>query len=340
MSLLKFVGNRDDINKIILGGVDLPLTSSILKKELIKVSAIVNDTDDLDQILNNPEEPLNILYRMHPINGLNPQYIKDERINEIQINTRGVILGEQINVKGKITLNYDCSRHGELELSGRFERNFKKNDVVENAWSSIFTHNLDDRNVKFLVPKSNSIILNDSYLFGKTNEKLGMFNVKRLLRAIMPDECLDEFQITIITADCHWSPNFAEQKFNELLDFLNSEFNYSVFLELVIWGASKSINHKRMLISNYYTVVADCGFGLFNEKNMTTNTNDVVVKRIFHDADQPGDSPYQQSNFRLELMRKTYYAAKEFCRNTSPSVGCIFLNSGDFEKRNRLFIFN
>jgi hypothetical protein len=338
MSILKFVGRRDDINRIILGGVELPVTSSILKKELIKVSAIVNDTDDLDQIINNPEEPLNILFRMHSINGVNPQYIKDEYVNEIEINDRGVVLGigNHANVKGKISLNYDCSRHGELELTGRFERNFKKNDIVENAWLSIFTHNSDDRNVKFLVPKSNSIILNDSYLFSKENGKLGMFNVKQLLRAIMPAECLDEFQITIITAVCYWSPKVAEQKFNELLGFLKSEFNYSVFLELIIWGASKSNNHKRMLISNYYTVVADCGFDLFNEKNMTTNTNDVVVKRFFHDVDQPGDSPYHQSNFRLELMRKTFNEAKEFCRNINPQIGCIYLNNGDFEKQNRL----
>jgi len=337
MSLLKFVGKRDDINRIILGGVDLPVTSSILKKELIQVSAIVNEIDDLDQITNNPEEPLNILFRMHPINGVNPQYIKDEHVNEIEINARGVVLGDHANVKGKISLNYDCSRHGELELSGRFERSFKRNDVVEKAWSSIFTHNLDDRNVMFLVPKSNSIILNDSYLFSKVNGKLGMFNVKQLLRAIMPDESLDEFQITIITAVCDWSPKVAEQKLNELLDFIKSEFGYSVFFELVIWGASKSNNHKRILISNYYTVVADCGFDLFNEKNMITNTNDVAVKRIFHDVNQPGDSPYCQSNFRLELMRKTFNEAKEFCRNTNPEIGCIYLNNGDFEKRNRLF---
>lgn len=337
MSVLKFVGARSDINRIISGEIDMPLTAAILKKELVEVHAIINDKDDLKQILKDAEEPLNIKFMMDPNEINKPIY--STKIDEYSkfFKTRSIILGENSKLESSISLNYSLTRKGELELSGRFEKNFKKNETITENWMSIFAQNQIESNSKFLIPKSNSIVLNDSYLFSKSGGNPGFFNLTQLFKAIMPKASSEEFQITIITADCDWSPTVASGKFDKLLAFLNAEFEYSIFLELVIWGRSKSENHKRILVSNYYSVIADCGFDLFNTENKTSNTNDVVVKRIFHDVNQPGDSPYHQSNFRLDLMRKTYNAAKDFCRNTHPLTGCIYLNNGDFENQNRLF---
>lgn len=341
MSVLKFYGSRSDINQIISGGIDMPLTAAILKKEKVELHVLLNDTDDLSKINSNPEEPVNIRFMMDQVEIKIPNYFFLEENKKLPLSSRCVIIGENLINSNPIALNMALTTDDDKLLTGRFEKNFIKNNHFSDNWDSIFTHKEIESQDKFLVPKSNSIILNDSYLFIKPerNQNLGIRNLKQSLKVLLPEQSTEEFHITIITADCKWSPVIASEKFNELYDYLKNGFNYPIFLELVIWNPSKATNHKRILVSNYYTLSTDYGFDIFNSENKVNGNNDIVAKRIFHDVNQPGESPYHQSNLRIGLMRKSYNEAKNFCRNFKQETGSIYLNSsGDFDKMNRLFI--
>lgn len=341
MSVLKYYGARGDINQIISGEIDMPLTAAILKKEKVELHVLLNETDDLSKILSNPEEPVNIRFMMDQVEIKIPVYSFIQENKKLSLSSRCVIIGESLSYSNPISINLALTPEGDKLLTGRFEKNFIKNKQISNNWDSIFTHNEIESHFKFLIPKSNAIILNDSYLFSnpERKENLGIRNLKQSLKVLLPEQSTEEFHITIITANCNWSPDIAKGKFNELYDYLKNGFNYPIFLELVIWNPSKSTNHKRMLVSNYYTVSTDYGFDIFNSENKVNGNNDIVAKRIFHDVNQPGESPYHQSNLRIGLMQKSYNEAKNFCRNLKPVTGSIYLNSsGDFDKMNRLFI--
>jgi hypothetical protein len=341
MSVLKFYGSRSDINQIISGEIDMPLTAAILKKEKVELHVLLNEKDDLSKILSNSEEPVNIRFMMDQVEIKIPIYSFIQENIKLPLSSRCVIIGECLSYSNPISMNLKLTNHDDKLLTGRFEKNFIKNNHFSNTWDSIFTQKEIESHVKFLIPKSNAIILNDSYLFSKQerNQNLGIRNLKQSLKVLLPEQSNEEFHITIITADCKWSPVIASEKFNELYDYLKNGFNYPIFLELVIWGESKSTNHKRILVSNYYTVTTDYGFDIFNSENKAHGNNDIVAKRIFHDVNQPGESPYLQSNLRIGLMLNSYKSAKNFCRNFRQGMGCIYLNSSsDFDKMNRLFI--
>jgi hypothetical protein len=337
MALLKFVGLRDDINRIITGDINLPITKAILNKELVEVHAIVTGNDDLLQISNDLNDPLNIRFKMDSTEIKMPRYIDIDECEKLTKSPRSIFLGDLNLKKDSADLHYTVTEEAEKVVTGKYEKNILKNEKGTSSWISMFTQNEIDNQVRFHLPKSNSIVLNDSHLFNKSDGNPGILNLKELFKVIMPEKSNEEFQITIITASCNWIPSIARDRMNLLLNFLKSVFDYPIFIELVIWGKSKTDNHKRILVSNYYTVVSDYGFDVFNSAGMSSGTNDILVRRIFHDVNQPGESPYHQSNFRLNLMRNTYFAAKEFCRNFNPVTGSIYLNTGDYEMQNRLF---
>jgi hypothetical protein len=61
------------------------------------------------------------------------------------------------------------------------------------------------------------------------------------------------------------------------------------------------------------------------------------VESIFHDALEPGDSPYETSNIYLQLFSSAYKSAKDYCRKQQPTVGGIYLcNDEKMVKVNRL----
>jgi hypothetical protein len=340
MSVVKYFASKTDINRIISKKISMPVTDSILKKEKVEVYAIIDENDDLNKIIEDLEEPLNVRFMMDPVESKKPFYTTLEKANHIRSAERKVILGDFPTLESECSLKYLPTQESEKILMGKFEKSIKKNDVIHDNWLSFVTHIDKDQETKFLLPNSNAIIINDSYLFNKTDVKdsLGLINLKNILKNILPKNSKEEFHITIITSDCKWIPSSAREKINELDEFLKNEFNYSFFIELIIWGQSKSDNHKRILISNFYSIVTDYGFDIFNSSNRVVGTNDIVIKRIFHDVDQPGESAYGQSNFRLEILRKTYNDAKNYCRKITSSVGKIYLNNlDDFEKENRLF---
>ncbi len=337
MAILDFHAKRDEINQILLSEISMPNFKSILNDQ-VRVFAHVIENEDLEKVKSDPDEPLNIRFRMDQTDIKIPVYIADNFETSIKNPVRMFQFSDETSENDSNGIKAKFSSENDALLSGRFEFTFiKKND---GNWNSLFTHNEKEANSKFLVPKSNSIIINDNYLFNnisKTKNNLGILNVEKLLLAIMPVDCPIEFQISIFTSDAKWDLNSSKKHFNYLLNKLKQTFNYPIFLELIIWDSVE--NHKRMLISNYFVATADKGFDIFDENDKVNDTNDILIRRLFHDVRQPGESPYLQSVKRLNILRKTYTDARMYCSNAQQMKGKIYLSS-DLESntKNRLLI--
>jgi hypothetical protein len=340
MAILKLHGSKEEINNIILGEIPMPNYNSILKKEKIQVFAYVESTIDLNNALNDPNEPLNIRFRMDQVEEKIPNYKIISEFDAMERSCRSLSIGEGFKSNNPIQINITTSNEKDIVLSGRYKKNFMNECHIEGNWNSIFTKFENLESSKYLLPKSNTLVINDNYLFNnstKTGENLGILNLVSLLDAILPSNSIEEYHILVITSDCKWSPEFARKNFDYILNELKVKFEYPIFFELVIWEKPNSTRHKRMLISNYYTSIVDRGFGIFNLQNDVVGPNDIVVESIFHDALEPGDSPYETSNIYLQLFSSAYKSAKDYCRKQKPTVGRIYLcNCEKMDKVNRL----
>ncbi len=341
MSILHLHGSKDDINRIISGEVQMPNFATIITKEKIKVNAYVETNEDIVRSINNPDEPLNIIFQNDPVDVKLPNYKLINDFDSNDINCRSVTIGKKFYNNNPVNVNIEASNQDDDIFSGRFEKNFAKHSQIDENWNSIFTRFETLKFSKFYLPKSNALVVNDSYIFDRieSGKNLGLLNLVNLFNTILPENSSEEFHILIITAVCKWDPLTAQKNFDFILKELKAKFNYPIFLELVIWENSKSDNHKRILVSNYYTITADYGLNFFNFQNKVVGTNDITVKNIFHDVAQPGDSPYEQSIFRLQTLHKTYKSAKEWCSKSSPMLGRMYLSNGvNKVNLNRLFI--
>ena len=338
MAILDFHAKRDEINQILLSEISMPNFKSILNDQ-VRVFAHSIDNKAIEKIKSDPDEPLNIRLRMDPIDIKIPVYISENCETQINNPIRMFQFSDETSENDSNGIKAKFSIENDALLSGRFEFTFiKKND---GNWNSLFTHNEKEANSKFLVPKSNSIIINDNYLFNnisKTKNNLGILNVEKLLLAIMPVDCQIEFQISIFTSEAKWDLNSSKKHFNYLLNRLKQTFNYPIFLELIIWDSGE--NHKRMLISNYFIATADKGFDIFDENDKVNDTNDILIRRLFHDVRQPGESPYLQSLKRLNLLRKTYNDARMYCSNAQQMKGKIYLSSDTESNTKNRLLFN
>ena len=81
MPILDFYGLKKDINKVISEDIRLPNIAAILKKEKIKVCAYVENQEEEAIAQANPDEPLNIRFRMDPTEQKRPAFI-EKKLNE------------------------------------------------------------------------------------------------------------------------------------------------------------------------------------------------------------------------------------------------------------------
>jgi hypothetical protein len=325
MAILDFHATRNEINQILLSEIRMPNFKSILNDH-IRVFVHSVDNSNYEKINSDPDEPMNIRFRMDQTDVKIPIYIKENCEIPVINLARSFQFSDNKGKNNPIGIVAEFSIENDYILSGRFEFTFMKK--YPGNWNSMFTYNEQEINNKFLVPNSNSIIINDNYLFnniGQSKKNLGIINIENLLFAIMPEDCSIEFQISIFTSQAKWDLLAAKKHFEELFSSLKNKFNYPIFLELIIWDSVE--NHKRMLISNYFIATTDKGFDLFDESNRATDINDVLIRRIFHDIRQPGESPYMQSLKRLSLLRKTYIDARNYCSRAVQMKGKIYLSS-------------
>ena len=329
MSILDLRAEKSAFDKILLGQVIAPNLRAILDEDVKVIVENLSD-EEVQKVKLDPLDPLILRFKDNPIELKKPVFLREHDQNKfLNINiTRTLEIRDNNKTVNAQVMSTNLEDRNDKILSGRFEYNFLKNSVFSGGWSGVFTTDVNQENKKFLLPKSNAIIINDNYLFNKistSKENLGVLNLINLLFTIMPQKCSMEFHISIITSDAKWDFYSAEKYFNRIYSQLKQKFDYSIFLELVIWISPE--NHKRILISNYYIASSDKGFDLFKEDDIVVDTNDILVRRVFHDVGHPGESPYKQSLTRLRLIKKTVDNARNYSSKATQTVGKIFISS-------------
>jgi hypothetical protein len=130
--------------------------------------------------------------------------------------------------------------------------------------------------------------------------------------------------------------DFTSRKvFNDFYNQISKLRNYPIHFELIIWDST--FIHKRFLISNYFTVTMDKGFSVFDENGKVREDNDLLIRRLFHDIDQPGITPYEQNLNFLNKLSRIYDDSKLFSSKLQNSKGKIFLST-NIGMRNRLLL--
>lgn len=260
----------------------------------------------LDRKLNDPESDLSHFLNSHDIpQGLiksdqdviekvhNDKVIKvnDGRVLYIVDNPKEETDAMQKNY-GVIVQNSENIDDNVFDI--RYAKRLTKNKTLKedkNGWKSIFSR------IDF--PPMNSIVITDNYLFtGIENKKnIGESNIKDFFEAILPEQLVEPFHITIISGNKN-IPSVEIAK--RISAYVSSCRNYPIYTEV----AYCKTMHEREIISNYFIIVCDKGFQLFKanegQKNVITDSNILRIESIFNDLEFRGDTNLTMSYFDLK----------------------------------------
>ena len=216
-----------------------------------------------------------------------------EKIKEIQ-NSYGILAVSKNEIRDNV-----------LQL--KHFRDFNKNQQIlgaSNGWKNTLT------NLGF--PPSNCFVLTDNYLFSRkeNGNLIGENNLLNLIDALLPPVLSVKFHILVI---CN-HPNISSEECNRLIGRIKANIirlrNYSIILEFIF---SKT-THKRILMSNYYSIKCDKGFEMFKISNnqIVLDQNDVDVYSVLHDPiNSSGDTGYKSTTIRLKDIKALSCDLKE-----------------------------
>lgn len=165
MSTLYFHAYKNDLNKILRGEVVMPNFYAILQ-EKVKVYAQLESNEEVSQVLLDPEEPLNIRFRMDQIDEKIPNYVNmDKGVFSEEVLARCLEVDIESPKLSEHSLKVNFTVENDEILYGSFEKNFEKQSVIKGNWRALFTHSDEPVGLGFRLPQMNSIVLNDSYIF-------------------------------------------------------------------------------------------------------------------------------------------------------------------------------
>lgn len=200
----------------------------------------------------------------------------------------GIIVQSSRNIKDDIL---------QLSYYKYFEKN-QKYGGVSDGWTN---------SLKGLeLPPYNSLVITDDYLLANTiqDKNVGFENLKMMLNAILPKELGTTFHLLIITPMEKISTKKADRLNGELKAYLRTIRPYDFNLEFVF----RDTIHPRKAFANYFVIVCDKGFKLFNPIDKSSGyeeENDVRFSSLLHDASQiRGDSYLMASKKELVKIRK------------------------------------
>lgn len=112
----------------------------------------------------------------------------------------------------------------------------------------------------------NSMIIADNYLL-KENITDNLF---KLLKCILPTVLnVSEFHLTILTTTKETSSFNIEKRYSNILDYLNTNFDYKINLTII----QTNDIHDRNIITNYFWINSGYGFSLFKGQKVKNETN-------------------------------------------------------------------
>ncbi len=196
-------------------------------------------------------------------------------------------------------------------LRKTYYRNLPINTVCnangKNGWQQLLDIDL---------PPVNSIVISDNFLFANEDGIRGTGNVIQLIKSLLPDKLNTEFHVLLIAQE-HKDKNKAwcNKLTGDIITSLkNLNKSYKIIFELVF---STTI-HKRIAISNYFTITPDKGFAIFKsgELRVVQEDTEIQVDQMFHRINKnEGDTEFDNAEHALIAINKICKTIAEYVSN-------------------------
>jgi hypothetical protein len=165
-------------------------------------------------------------------------------------------------------------------------------------------------------PPSNSLVISDNFLFVNEDGIRGVKNIVQLIEALLPDDLKTDFNILVIAQehkdkDRAWC-NKLTGDIKTALNNLNKPYN--IIFEIVF---AETI-HKRIAISNYFTITPDKGFAVFKSVDLTTIHEDteIQVDHVFHRINEnEGDTEFLNAEYSLKGISRICKTVAQYISN-------------------------
>ncbi len=196
-------------------------------------------------------------------------------------------------------------------LRNTYYRNLLINKTCNSNGKTGWHHLLDNQ-----LPPLNTIVISDNFLFANEDGIRGFKNVIQLIQAVMPDTLNTDFNILLIAQE-HKNKDVAWC--NKLTGDIKTAISnlkkpYNTIFEIVF---AETI-HKRIAISNYFTITPDKGFAIFKSDDLTTIHEDteIQIDRVFHRINMnEGDTEYFNAEYSLDGIKKICATVAQYLSN-------------------------
>ncbi len=254
-------------------------------RELIPISSFFKDIY---------EDPKNVINKPRSVFFLD---ISADEAKEIQRKTGVIVFGRE--------------KIDDLILSSSYVKNFLKDSVYENHGKFGWQGFLWD------LPPLNAIVISDNFLFANDDGIRGTQNILSFIESLLPDSLDVEFHVCVIAKEHPQKNNaWCDKKVADIKSHLRSlKKSYPIRFELVF---SETI-HKRIAISNYFSVTPDKGFAVFSTSDGKTvhEDNDIRLVRIFASTEvSDGDTEYTLADSRLTQIKNICNSLTEYISNS------------------------
>jgi hypothetical protein len=189
------------------------------------------------------------------------------------------------------------------------------------------------------LPPLNTIVISDNFLFANEDGKRGFRNIVQLFQAVLPDALSTDFNILLIAQE---HKNKDSAWCNKLTGDIKTALNnlhkpYNIIFEIVFVETM----HKRIAISNYFTITPDKGFAIFKSDDLTTVHEDteIQIDRVFHRISKSeGDTEYFNAEYSLDAIKKICVSVAQYISNRPNDKNYRILGDCNTDKslKNRL----
>nr|WP_317631724.1 hypothetical protein [uncultured Flavobacterium sp.] len=288
---------------------------------------------DLVEFEEKISQQNSILLRFSLTNG-NPIKIFDGN-TDIEKNPSNVYFKyfSDINITGALSICDDFINPFKLN----YFKYFKNNEVLNGLLKNI----LKEKSLT-----SNSLIINDAYIFGDSENinKQGSKNLLNILDAIIPLSLNVPYHVLILTSN----PKMKDQTiFKKILNDLilkieKIRVDFKIYIEIVV--SNKEKYHKRKLFTNFLSITTDKGFYL-EDNNKVKSDNDILIETIFTRNNVfNGDSQHSEMKERLLNLNKKFVKhalSDAYLNSLSNHDKTYYVTNFDYEGekviKNRLF---
>ena len=295
------------------------------------------------EILMNEKEKLNLLnpnsiFLKFMLTSKSSKQLKQfNNILNIEVNPSYVLFDNEFNNEknGSLIVKKETLDNPfKINYAKNLEKNNEVNFQSYKGWKALFFN----KNLP-----SNSLIINDSYIFDDKENKtgIGSKNLTELLDAILPIELNIPYHILINTSTSKNKTNsFYDEFIPKLIDNIIALRSYNIIVEVVIGEGF----HKRKLFTNFLNVTTDKGFKIFDKRDHSKvlDHNDIIIETMFTRNDPTqGDSQFDEMKVRLKELGKLVKNSLDWINaETYNKTRCFYYSNlkqeGEIEIINRL----